>query len=109
MNRQLGTVARHRVMHRRPHFPIFDTGFRCFDFGLHRQLVDLHRLDQHVDLFLAFDVTHFIEDGRRIDEIGLRKSFADLFPGAVEDGAFRRARAFDIAEAGDADTAPLDV
>ena len=39
----------------------------------------------------------------------MRKGVADSLPGAVENRAFRRARAFDFAEAGNADTAILDL
>ena len=109
MDRQLGTVARHRIVHRRPNFPIFDADFRGLDLRLDGYFINLHRFGKRIDLFRAFHITHFVENRRRIDELGLRKSFADLLPGAVEDRALRRARAFDLAEAGDADAPALEV
>src|SRR5581483_644773 len=79
------------------------------DLGSNRELVDLRRLGERADLFFALHVARFVEERRRIDQLGLRERFANLFPRAVEDRAFRRARPFDFAETGDADAAAFHV
>src|SRR6185295_19546699 len=90
-------------------FPILDADFGGFDLTLNRQLIDLCRLGERIDLFLTFYVTHLVEDRRDVDQLGMGKRFADLPPRAVENRSFRRACPFHFAEAGDADAAALEI
>ena len=82
---------------------------RGFDLGLIGELDDLHRFGEGSDFFLALGVADFGQDRRGVDDLGLRKGLADFFVGAVQNRSFRRARAFDFAEAGDADAAAFDI
>src|SRR5207244_13332063 len=66
-------------------------------------------LGQCVKLFLALDVTDRAKNRRGVNQLGVRKGFADLLPRAVENRSFRSPRSLDVAETGNPNPPALDV
>src|SRR5439155_19022624 len=105
----LRAVAHQGVLVRGPDLPIFHPGPRRFDLGLKCKFDDLHRLRQRVNFFLALDVADLGKNRRGVNQLGVRKGFADLLPRSVENRSFRGPRSFDIAETRNPNSATLDV